>query len=623
MKKIYLVAIALVCTISGAMAQVTSQPYRFENLKRDQMKPVQQLPEESAKALGVEVYSNDFDNPGDWTIDNDGQTGAEFGWTIDGNSDGWWSGTGINSTSGGNFAELSNGDPTATPATQVLDVIYTLTLNAGLDIPNLPGNTGNTDQVTLQYEQYGALFNDEQLVQISTNGAAGPWVTIRDNRDYHSVLSQSGGAAYPNPETVTINLAPYISGNASNVSLRFQWTTAFPASASNPNVWVTYGWYIDDVKIITNPDNDLEAFNAYWGTVGLNYHQIPLTQTAPIDFTTNAYNNGINSQTGAQLEVDITGAATFNGTSNATTIGPLSYDSLVMNSPYTPSTLGTYNVTWGVTQNEVDDVPSNNDNADISFAVTDFIYARDNGNFDGTFSNSGQEYKLGNLYDIWADQTAYSIDLRLANTTNVGAEFQAKIYRLPSNAATFDDIIQEAETDFVVVTAGHLNTILSLPLIIPADLEADSTYFVAIETAGDAGATADINVSTAGTADEQTCFLYDGPDDTWYYTTNTPVIRINFEDITGINENGNIANVNVYPNPSIDKVTVSYALNNASDIAINVVDVTGKVVYTEASAAKSSGSHELAINTSAFASGVYAIQINTNAGTVTSKFIKK
>ena len=75
----------------------------------------------TTKALGTTIWSSDFSNPGDWVIDNDGQTGGNFGWNINATKEGWANNTTqgiINSTSDGNFAELGNGNPTATPATQ-------------------------------------------------------------------------------------------------------------------------------------------------------------------------------------------------------------------------------------------------------------------------------------------------------------------------------------------------------------------------------------------------------------------------------------------------------------------------------------------------------------------------
>jgi hypothetical protein len=381
MKKIYLSAFVSIFSVGMTVAQAVERAYSFDQVQMEEVQPMSADVNFTPKALGVTFWTEDFTGGlGNWVIDNSGQAGGAFGWTVDAVSDGWWSAGGINSTSGGNYAELSNGDASA--GTQALNVVYTLTSEA-IDIQAL----GGTDQVTLTYEEYGARFNDIQEVQVSTDGTN--FTTVR-NSDGYEALSAAGGSAYANPENISINLAPYVTG-ATDIYLRFSWTTGFPASAANPNVWITYGWYIDDIALTTNPDNDIASESTVWGSVGLNYHQIPLSQQTAIEFTTNARNNGLATQTDVQLNVDITGAATYTGTSPAgVSIAAGAYDSLVVSTPFTPSGLGTYDITWGITQNEVDDVPTNNLNEDVTFDVTDFIYARDKGVEESAFSNAGE-----------------------------------------------------------------------------------------------------------------------------------------------------------------------------------------------------------------------------------------
>jgi len=162
------------------------------------------------------LWQNDFSNPATWTINNNGQTGASFGWNINSSSQGWWSTTGIsaNGTSGGNNAELVNGNPTLSPGTQVLGVTYTMTTSAPINISALGGN----NLVSLQFKQFGARFKDLQEIQISTDGTN--FITVGDNLDY-DILSPSGGAAYPNPETKTINLSQFLPNNPTAVWIRF------------------------------------------------------------------------------------------------------------------------------------------------------------------------------------------------------------------------------------------------------------------------------------------------------------------------------------------------------------------------------------------------------------------
>ena len=589
-------------------------------------KPISESPNSVQKALGVTIYTNNFDTPSDWSIDNSGQTGAEYGWTIDAVSDGWYSAAGINSTSGGNFAELSNGDPTAATPSQALNVTYTMTLANPIDITTLPLNTSGTDQVNLQFEQYGALFNDEQLVQISTDGGA-TWTTVRDNRDYYDVLSSAGGSAYPNPDLVTINLAPYITGNATNVSIRFQWTTAFPNSASNPNVWITYGWYIDDLAIVTNPDNDIATSEPYWGSVGLNYFQIPTSQVAPIDFSVIAANNGVATQSNVTLSVDVNGG-TFTGSSAAgVSIAPNSQDTLDLTTQYTPAaTVGSHTVTWDVTQTEVDDVPANNQLTGFTFDVTDFIYARDNGVIDGSYDNNDVGMILGSYYDIFSAGNAYSSDVYVHQNSTVGSEIIVRLYELDPNATSLaTGLIFIDESLPHTVTASDLNQWVNLDYAYNgqggAPLTAGATYLVTV--VNDAG---DAVIGTAGESYAQTSFVYDVADDTWYYTTNTPAVRLNLDpasNTVSLEENNQIVGVSIYPNPVSEELTVNYAVASASDVTVEVVDITGKVIATVNEGAKAQGSHTAAINTAALATGVYYANIYANGTKVTKKFVKK
>lgn len=622
MKKVYL-SFLLVGITAGVQAQLNTKPYTFGEVNQASIKPTEtQNP--APKAVGVEIWADEFNDASNWTIDNDGQAGGAFGWTIDAVNDGWWSQNGINSTSGGGYAELSNGDAQA--GTQELDVTYTMT-SISLDIPNLPNNTANTDQVTLQFEQYGALFNDEQLIQISTDGGT-TWETMRDNRDYYEVLSASGGSPYPNPDLISINLAPYITGNANNVQIRFQWTTAFPQFSTNSAVWITYGWYIDDVRIFTNPDNDIEAYDSYWGTAFLNYSKIPTTQIQPIEFVTRVFNNGLNDQTNVSLEVDVNNGF-WTGASAPVTVPVGASDSIFTATQYTPAaTPGTHAFTWTVTQTEVDDVPSNNDLPGDEFEITDYIYAMDDDVIDGSSGNSGFGWEKGNFYDIWVDQDAYYIDIKLHNSTEVGSTVYGKIYKWDaSNATTFADaIFYVQQTIYHEVTAQDLNNgVISLPLLSPTTLTAaDNTYFVVAATDGDGGTTDDVQIATSGVSPDGFSYFYAADDDAWYLQPATPVVRLNFDGTAwGLNEATNVSALNVYPNPSTDEVNVSFNVNDASDVLVEVLDVTGKVIEVVADNAMVSGLQNSTIDVTDYAAGMYMINIETKEGSVQRKFVKK
>jgi hypothetical protein len=803
------------------------------------------------------LWLDNFSDPATWTIDNSGQTGPTFGWNINNTSQGWWSPNGISSTgtSGGNNAELVNGNPTLSPVTQALGVVYTMTTASPIDIAALGGD----NQVSLQFKQFGARFNDLQEIQISTDGTN--FITVGDNLD-KEVLSAAGGAAYPNPDTKTINLATFLSTNPTSVWIRFRWTTNFPGSATNPNVWIAYGWYIDDVKIITNPDYDLSITSNYWGTAGLNYYQIPTTQIAPIDFSTSVFNGGLTTLTDAMLKaevfagannvftgmslgtivpsldtatlaattyftppantanytlkrkiilgylpngqvltgsltgggsgyststgvavtggsgsgatfdltasangvvstgtvsaagtgyVDATGVATSGGTGTGLTLdvtataigaatsltvdlynsgtvvsetnvgtiggtgtgltvnviadvngdvasitianpgsgyaatdyvtvsgsgGPIdiiinsstgeilsatiaaagtnytvgdvltivggnsdatytvgavtggTITSLVLNSPGIGYTAGdnltiaggtaTYSVGTVTNNTEItDELPMNNTIADLNFAVTNFTYARDNNAFAGSTSNGTIGFEVGNLYDIWNDQTLNGLTIRLAggaNGTTAGTEIFVRIYEIDPNTGDFVFLEESAPT---IVAANNTNTLWTIPFLSPVNLNANTTYLAVV---GSFDGT--LRVSNGGSTEPQTSFFLDLSDNTWYYTTSIPVVRMNFDPTVSLTENNVEAAYTLAPNPTNGSSTLTIDAKTSGEAIVTITDMSGK----QASVANASlfvGENSINLSTENLTSGVYFVNIDFQGATKAMKLIKK
>lgn len=568
-----------------------------------------QKPESNTKSLGITLWSDNFDNAANWTIDNDGQAGIEFGWNINNVSDGWWSANGISSTGGGNYAELVNGDPTATPATQVTGITYTLTTANPINI----GALGGTNHVCLEFEQFGARFNDLQEIQISTNGNT--WTTVGNNLD-KPVLSQAGGSAYANPDLKSINLAPILPANPGNLWVRFSWTTNFPSQAANANVWITYGWYIDNVKIKTNPTNDLSVTSKYWGTAGLNYYQIPVTQTAEIDFEIDVFNGGINAQPGVDYSISVN-SGVFTASSSTVNVPSLDTVTLTVINPFTPSGVGNYAVVHTLGSDSIDDVPANNSIANTNFTVTNYIYARDNGTAAGSTSNGPDGFESGNLYDIWNEQELKGINVRMlggANGTSVGTEVFVKLYSLDVNTG---DFVFESESDPLIVSASDLNVNKMMALNVPVTLQSNTTYLAVIGSAGTG-----LRVSNAGTSTPQTSFFFDYADQTWYYQTSTPWVRLNFDPIIGLNENASSIGAIVYPNPANDVLNIKADFKGAESVQGAIYNHLGAVVaelnFTSSSAVQS---QQVAIGN--LAPGMYVVKLQSEEGVVTKHFVKK
>ncbi len=606
MKKLLLFVSAIA---SVAYAQKAPRIQTFQELVRAPKEATHAISED--KILGVTLWSDDFANPANWTLDNSGQGGIDFGWNINSSSDGWWAASGISSTSGGNYAELVNGDPTASPATQALNVVYTMTTAQPIDIAALGGN----NQVSLQFQQYGARFNDLQEIQISTDGVT--FVTVGDNLD-KPVLSSAGGSAYANPDTKIINLATFLTAIPSPIWVRFSWTTNYPGSATNPNVWVTYGWYIDDVKIVTNPTNDLSVTSTYWGSIGLPYYQIPDEQVTEIGFSADVFNGGVNTQSNVKLNINANSGA-WTGSSAPISINSLDTTTIELTTFYTPpATPGNISISRSITADSTDDIPTNNAMTNIDFAVTDFIYARDNGTASGSTSNGTDGFESGNLFDIFQDATLKAINVRLpggASGATVGTEIFVKLYSVD---ATTGDFVFESESAPFVLASNNLNVNLVLELEPYVDVFAGTTYLAVVGSYSSG-----LKVSNAGKSEPQTTFFLDMADNTWYYSTNTPMVRMNFDPILNVAEQTEISQAVVLPNPTTANASLRFDLQNTADVTVVVTDVAGKIMQSNAMNQLSAGAQEITLSAEQWAAGIYTVRITSNGNALTKKFVKR
>ena len=81
----------------------------------------------------------------------------------------------------------------------------------------------------------------------------------------------------------------------------------------------------------------------------------------------------------------------------------------------------------------------------------------------------------------------------------------------------------------------------------------------------------------------------------------------------------NSANVSLYPNPASDKATLSFVLNNNTNVNVQVLDAVGHLVSTVANGNMDKGQQNIEISTANLAAGVYNVIIKTDAGTATQR----
>ncbi|PCI95639.1 MAG: hypothetical protein COB15_11955 [Flavobacteriales bacterium] len=607
MRNIYLCAIALsVGSISFGQQLNEKTDFGTDDLVSEHKSSIKNTI--NNKGLGVVIWSDDFDTPSDWAIDNNGQSGAQFGWTIDATSDGWWTTNGINSVSGGNYAELSNGN--AQTSTQVLNVTYTLTTKDSINLIAL----GGSENATLEFNQYGARFNDLTEIQISTDGVT--WVTVGNNLD-KLVHSASSSNPWSNPDFKTINLAPFLnSTTAASVWLRFSWTTNYPNLASNPTVWMTYGWYLDDLKIRTNPDNDMKVTRSSWGSTGIHYSKIPTSQVTQIDFRADVINQGVNTLLNPITTVTINGNPYSSPT--GTTILAAAIDSLVA-SFTPPATPASYSFTWTTSSDSIDDNPADNDLVGASFDVGGLVYSRDTycaspgtaGGNDNTSSTTSEEFEAGNMYDIFATDIAYGIDVVIGTGTAVGEAIDVKLYDFTSGSF----VPVGSASNPHVISASDIGNELQLRFPAGIALTAGNTYFAAVHAYG--GGSGELFYATCGNSPNKTTvsgptsyIFYPTMDNPVtgqnYFTTQTPMVRLNFDPTLGVVKAKETTNFSVFPNPSNGNFTITLD-GNTENVALSVKNIVGQTIINKT--VNVSGKTTETISLTDYSKGVYFLTI--------------
>ena len=77
-----------------------------------------------------------------------------------------------------------------------------------------------------------------------------------------------------------------------------------------------------------------------------------------------------------------------------------------------------------------------------------------------------------------------------------------------------------------------------------------------------------------------------------------------------IGEEGTVAITSVTPNPVVTEARVAISLNEAAQATVTLVDMNGRTVATLHEGSLTAGTHELDLDASALANGVYTVVLN-------------
>ena len=595
MKKIYISLIGLIA-VGSVSAQVSNvAPLQKKNSQMvGQVKMSKLIPTEKATVL----WDDDFSTPANWTIANTGTNAAQWAFTTDVNTIPVSALAPMASTTASNGFLFVSSDANNTTDFDGTQIITTATNATPIDLTGQPN-------VKLNYQNNFRWWHETRGVRVSgDNGANWTDFNLSDETTYSTPNQNSS-----NPEVTSIDISA-VAGGQSQVLVQFYY--------DDNDYWGWY-WAVDDVEIVVTEDYDLTLLKPYWGEIGawgalLPYYQVPSVQVAPITF------GGVVKNNGAMIQPDIVVTASttgFTSTSSTLSLDPTFLDTLACPDTWTPAAIVAPNtLNFVTTSGGAEAFPSDN-GSNVTLNVTNYTYARDMGTAtNGTF-NGGEGFEAGNIFDIYAAATLQAVDVYISSNANAGAEIFAKLYSIDP---TTGDFVYVDESMPYVLAAGDLGTELTLPLINEHLLDAATPYLVVVGSNGDGGATNDLVIGTAGSSDISTSFYFDMTDQTWYYTTSTPMVRMNFDPVVGVNEVANNNGLKVFPNPANASTTVAVEVANASEVAITIADLAGKVVYTN-NLGTVKGTQKVNVNTEALNSGVYMVNVSVNGAVSTQKLV--
>ncbi len=535
----------------------------------------------------VELYSNDFSDPADWSFSNTSSNNAD--WQITTNQ----SAAPIPFFQPAGFSSASNGfaiiDSDAQGGNETQDCIISL--------DTLISNCVSEPFIILRFYQMLRRFNDTTTVEVSNDGTN--WTEFLCNPG----LSNNDNTM--NPQKVDINISS-VAGNEDTVFIRFRYRAS--------DAWF---WAIDDVQILVQDQYDLEGKDVSFGTVGnwgykLPYYQIPVDQIAPIEITGRVKNAGHTLQS----DIIITSSTTdgFTGSSASAPLFANQSGTFDVQNLWTPqATLGTKMITTVASSSATDQDPSNDTLDNASLKISPKYYARSTDVRTGRVSNNFHQfgYETGNIFDIFSDATVTSAMVHVAAESTPGALLFARVYEA-IDSVTFN---LRSISDTVIVPSLMNDSVFRVRLIDPVYMEAGKSYLL---TAGSTGSSTfpGLVMGTSNKAEIFTTFFLAENSTTWYSFTETPMVKMNFESVVDLDSYDDEKDeLFIYPNPSTGIFTISTKNGPDDSIEITLMSTTGQIIE------KSASLNEMTVDFSYLPNGTYFIQVGSSKSSIMEKIV--
>lgn len=568
-------------------------------------------PQFRAAPFWTEDFANGF--PASWTIID---TSGICPWTY--STDGSWgnfngnnataAAAGISSTTAANGflimdADSANHFTYGQPSGANYQYLSSYFQTSAIDCSTRPS-------VILSFQQSFRYNNGVSMnVQVSSDGVN--WTNFNVSN------GQANNAASVNPMLVSLNIST-IAANQPTVYIRIGWSAR------------VYYWMIDDLALSEADANDVLMADSWWGMNSFNYqyYKIPISQAAPITFSSELVNYTGGTLNGCAADIDVSGTSgsVYTGTTNGLSLAGGETDTVSSTTTWTPSQIGFYDLTFtATTSSGTDENLSNNEFTD-SISITSDIFGLDNltsasqstGSISNWSSNTGGAFKIGNVYQITNDDSFCEMEIGLANNTNtVGRDFFGEVYKYDPSSG---DWVFLESTDFYSITAADIGTIQTIPLLGEVEvLAGEEILVVACHNGGVVSGAEDVSFMYGqGVANQMVWGFNATNSPLWLSNPRAIVVRAKFNCGLGIDEKAEKIDVEAFPNPANSELTINVNSGNATSGIILMHDLSGKLI-SENTFSTNDGTYTLNINTSDLSNGMYTLSVETENGTTKQK----
>ena len=602
MKKLLLTTSLILSTLLSLAQIVNGDDMRIEEKNFLSVQPTS-INSASSAAPAPPFWSNTFSNPSDWTM-VDLIYGGLQNWVISttGPVGSFSAGLGaISSTSASDgFAMYDSDALNSSYSPQEAYIQY----NGTVDCSSYP-------YVNIEFESYHRKFRDSIFVEVSIDGIN--W----DRYEVHA--GQATNTTTANPEFVSVNVSA-TAGNQPAVYFRFKYEGEWD-----------YAWMIDDVSFAETPNNyvtiDDEVFGGWWigyngsGGIGCDYTFNPLSQLAANPYKIEAVirNAGVapqNMTLHAEAFDQITNSV-YSSTSNSQYLTASQQDTFAVNNTFSPTALGLYELRmWGVGDS------ANTDTSTKQTIVTQYSYGKDLNTYQGSYilGNATRENHVTSFFDIYANENLYSVDLYVAPWSIPGSQIYGVIYEGDPGGG---NPIYLDQTDDHTITNADLDTWITLSFANPISLFAGVGYELAAAGYQHPSDSAGVGYSGLALGTENSLFDANGgsPNSagtpTWYYITQSPMIRMNFDPASsGSKSSKNLtkSDINLYPNPANNVISISN-LDNFDFLQIK--DLLGKVVHKK----NISKVNNTTIDVQGLSTGTYLLNLEGLESSISRKIV--